>query len=344
MKRRIGLHPGVFVASLVLVMLAAAVSLIVGAGDISTSGVYAVLTGAPEHTVAEATIVYEMRVPRTLTALLVGAALGIAGNVMQALTGNPLADPGILGVNAGAGFAVVVAVGVFGFVSFDTYVWFSLLGAMAVSLVVYALSLTIGRGSPFTVLLSGVAISAVLTGIATALAVVDPARFNALRGWMSGTVAGRDLDTIGQGAMVIGVGVLVVCLCVRPLSQLGLGAETARALGVNVGYTRITAAIAVMLLAGGATALAGPIVFIGLMVPHLSRLLVGLRLGASLVYSALAGGLLLLIADMAGRVLIPPGEAPAGLVTAVIGAPVLAALARRIGTSSENGSEREGNA
>lgn len=316
-------------AGTLLLCAIAALSLFAGVGQASPTRIIESLLagpGAAEGTVS--TIVYDMRLPRMLTAVIVGAALGVAGAIMQALISNPLADPGILGVNSGAGLAVVIAVGAIGLVSFERYVWFALAGALLVSLVVYALSLTIGRGSPLTVLLAGVAISAVLTGISTALAILDPARFNALRGWMSGTVAGRDLATIGQGGVVILCGIVVGACFARPLAQLALGDETAQSLGVRVGATRFGAAIAIMLLAGGATALAGPILFVGLMVPHLARLLAGQRLGWSLAFSAIAGAMLVLVADIAGRFLIPPGEAPAGLLTALIGAPVLALLAR----------------
>lgn len=316
----------VLVLGVLLLCAVAATSLFVGAGHVPPEEVVSALFGGGAG--EGPTILREMRVPRTLNAMLVGAALGIAGAVMQALIGNPLADPGLLGVNAGAGLAVMIAVGAVGLTSFDSYIGFALLGALIVSLFVYAVSLTVGRGSPFTVVLAGVAVTAVLTGVSTALAVLDSARFNALRGWMAGDVAGRDLDVIGHGAVVIGLGLMGTIMITRPLAQLSLGADTARGLGVAVGRTRLGAAIAIMLLAGGATALGGPIVFIGLMVPHLARALVGPRLGWALAYSALAGGLLLLVADMIGRVVIPPGEAPAGLLTAIIGAPVLALLAR----------------
>lgn len=314
----------------VAVVVLFAWSLFVGAGEVSGAQVLDAVLGnsAGETTGEAATIVREMRLTRGLTALVVGAALGIAGLIMQALIANPLADPGLLGVNAGAGLAVVLAVGVIGLTSFEGYIGFSLAGAMLVSLFVYALSSTIGRGSPFTIVLAGVAVTAVLTGITTALAVLDSARFNALRGWMSGTVAGRDLGTIGQGSLVLLVGLVVAVLIARPLSQLSLGEDAARGLGVPVGAVRLGAAIAIMLLAGGATALGGPILFVGLMVPQLARAIVGTSIGWGLCYSALAGALLLLAADMIGRVIIPPGEAPAGLITAILGAPVLALLAR----------------
>ncbi|MGO1508192.1 MULTISPECIES: FecCD family ABC transporter permease [Micrococcales] len=316
----------VLVLGILLMGATAAASLFVGAGHVAPQDVVDALLGGGDA--ESVTIVREMRLPRTINALLVGAALGFAGAIMQALIGNPLADPGLLGVNAGAGLAVMIAVGAIGLTSFNAYIGFALAGALLVSLFVYAVSLTVGRGSPFTIVLAGVAVTAVLTGVSTALAVLDSARFNALRGWMSGDVAGRDLEVIGQGAIVIGVGLVVAMTVTRPLAQLALGADTARGLGVAVGRTRLGAAIAVMLLAGGATALGGPIVFIGLMVPHLARALVGPRLSWALAYSALAGGLLLLVADMIGRVVIPPGEAPAGLLTAIIGAPVLAMLVR----------------
>ena len=313
-----------------LVVVAAAwLSLFVGAGDVSGTEVWGALVDPAGVRDDVATIVRDMRLTRTLTALIIGAALGLAGEVMQSLIGNPLADPGLLGVNAGSAFGVVIAVGALGLVSFEAYLPFALVGALLVSLFVYTISLTVGRGSPFTIVLSGVAITAVLTGITTALAVIDSAKFNVLRGWMSGNVAGRDFETIGAGSLVVLAGLVFAVLIARPLGQLGLGDDRARTLGVRTGRTRLGAALAVMLLAGGATALGGPIMFVGLMVPHLARALVGPRIGWALGISALAGALLLLGADMVGRVLIPPGEAPAGLITAILGAPVLALLARR---------------
>lgn len=317
----------VLAVGLLLLAVVAAFSLFIGAGSVAPGEVVDVLSGGGEGEAV--TIVLEMRVPRGITAVLVGGALGLAGAIMQLLTRNPLADPGLLGVNAGAGLAVVLAVGVLGLVGFDRYVWFAIGGAFVVSLFVYAVGLTVGRDSPFTVVLAGVAVTAVLTGISTGLAILDPARFNVLRGWMAGNVAGRDLDTIGQAALLLAVGAVIAAVVTRPLSQLALGEDAARMLGVRVGITRLGAAIAVMLLAGAGTALAGPILFIGLMVPHIARALVGPRAGWAFCYSAIAGAMLLLIADILGRVLIPPGEAPAGLLTAILGAPVLALLARR---------------
>lgn len=322
-----GNRGGALVLGLIIVGAVASLSLFVGAGDVDAAQVLAALggTGSPEVM----TIVQQMRVPRTLTALIVGAALGVAGAIMQLLVRNPLADPGLLGVNAGAGLAVVLAAGAIGMVDFDRYVWFAIAGAFLVSVLVYAIGIATTRSSPVTIVLAGIAITAVLTGISTALALLDPSKFNVLRGWMAGNVAGRDLETVAHGAILIGVGLLVAFASARALGQLALGDDVARSLGVHVAAARIAAAVAVMLLAGVGTALAGPILFVGLMVPHVARALVGPRAGWSFAFSALAGATLLLIADMIGRSLIPPGEAPAGLLTAIIGAPVLAMLARR---------------
>lgn len=325
----------ILLAGLLLLGTVSAVSLFIGAGDVAPAQVLATLggsgsgSGSGTGTAETMTIVHEMRIPRTLTAILVGAALGVAGAVMQLLVRNPLADPGLLGVNAGAGLAVVLAAGAIGMVDFDRYVWFAVGGAFLVSLLVYAIGISAARSSPATIVLAGIAITAVLTGISTALALLDPGKFNVLRGWMAGNVAGRDIETVAQGAILIGAGMLVAFGAARSLGQLGLGDDIARSLGVHVGATRVAAVVAVMLLAGVGTALAGPILFVGLMVPHLARALVGPRAGWGFALSAVAGAMLLLIADMIGRSLIPPGEAPAGLLTAIIGAPVLALLARR---------------
>lgn len=314
-----------------LLVFACALSLFVGAGRLSPDDVVAGIRGTANTEVL--TIVREMRMGRTLAALLVGLALGVAGHTMQALIANPLADPGLLGVNAGAGIAVVVAVGVFGVTSFAGFVWFALAGALLVSLGVYALTATIGRASPFTVVLGGVAVTAVLTGVTTALALIDPGRFNALRTWMAGSVSGRTGDALVIGGGIVALGLVVAALTAPPLAQLTLGDDTARALGVRLRQTKFGATVAIMLLAGAATALGGPIVFVGLITPHLARAIAGHRVAWGFALSGVAGALIVVVADIIGRVAVPPGEVPAGVLTAIIGAPVLAFIARGRGGS-----------
>lgn len=316
----------VLLAGVLGLAAATAISLLVGAGGVSPGQVWAALW-FPDSSPASV-IVWDMRVTRTLTAMLAGLALGVAGTLMQAITRNPLADPGLLGVNAGAGLAVVLAVGVFGLGGFNGYLWFALAGACVVSVLVYLVGFTAGRDAPATLVLAGTAISAVLIGLTTGLALIDPARFNALRGWMAGSVTGRDLPAIGLAAVVVGIGLLIAAAFASAIGQLVLGEDIARALGVPVSAARIGGAIAVMVLAGTATALAGPIVFIGLMVPHLAQALVGPRFGWALACGCVTGALLLVGADILGRVVVTGIEAPAGIVTAILGAPVLAWLAR----------------
>lgn len=238
-----------------------------------------------------------------------------------------MADPGLLGVNAGAAFGVVLAVTFVGLGDFDDYVGAAFAGAAVLAVAV----LLVDRGpssSPATVVLAGVAFSAVLTGATTGLALLAPDRFNALRSWVAGSVTGRETGTIVLVAALTAVGLIVTAVVVRPLDQLELGEDLARSLGVPVGASRAGAVLAVTLLAGSATALAGPIVFVGLMVPQVAQLLAGPALGWRVLLSAVLGAALLIAADVVGRLLLWPAETPAGLVTAMLGAPALVLLVR----------------
>jgi ABC-type Fe3+-siderophore transport system permease subunit len=317
----------VLVAGVSVLVVTGVLSLLVGAGGLSAGEVFATLREGPGGSQV-AIIVWDMRVTRTLVAAIVGTALGVAGALMQAMTRNPLADPGLLGVTAGAGLAVVITSGAFGVTAFLANVWPALIGALVVSLAVYAIGFAAPNGSPTTLVLAGVAITSALTGIATGLALIDPTRFNALRTWMAGSVQGKDMDVIAQVSILIALGLVIAFLVARPLSQLALGDDLARALGVHVGATRIAGGAAILVLSGVGTAASGPIAFIGLMVPHLARALVGPNLAWALAYSGVAGAVVLVVADVAARLVIWPAEAPAGLLTAIIGAPVLAVLAR----------------
>jgi len=327
-----GRRLGVAVAAFALLLVAIVLGVVIGSAFLGPSAIWHALATPDGNT--DDVIVRDMRVPRTVTAVLVGTGLGLAGALMQALTRNPLADPGLLGVNAGAGLAVVVAVGFLGLTSFSQYLWFALLGALLVSIVVYVIGFAAARSSPILLVLAGVAITAVLVGATNGLALLDPQQFNAMRGWMSGSVAGRGLDVASTMLPFLVVGIVLAAVVAVPLAQLGLGEDLATSLGVRVGATRILTAASVTLLAGVATAAAGPIVFVGLMVPHLARRLAGPRMGWILIYSAVGGALLLLLADLVARLVIWPSEAPAGVITALIGAPVLIALARKARVAS----------
>ncbi|MBY0687882.1 iron chelate uptake ABC transporter family permease subunit [Microbacterium marinilacus] len=280
--------------------------------------------------VDEHVMILELRVPRTVVGLVVGPALGMCGALIQAYTRNPLADPGILGVNAGATFAVTLAVGFLGLAAPLGYVWFALLGAGAVTVMVYALgAVGGGRATPAKLTLAGVAISAVLGGLTTAIVLGDRDAFDDMRFWGVGAIGGRQLDIVLSFAPLILVGLVLGLAVSRSLNALALGDELAAALGVRTGRIRVVVILAVTLLAGTATALAGPIGFVGLMVPHVVRWFVGPDQRWILAYTIVVSPVLLLLSDVVGRIILPSGELRVGLVTAIVGAPVLILLARR---------------
>lgn len=276
------------------------------------------------------TIINELRVPRTLIGLLAGAALAAGGALIQALTRNPLADPGILGVNAGAGFAVVLAVAFFGVTQISEYIWFAFLGAIAATILVYLIG-SRGRGgaTPARLTLAGVALGAVLGGMSNGLTLLNPEAFDRMRYWGAGTLNNRTLQMAGTIAPFIIVGLLLAAACTRSLNALALGDEAAAALGARINATRCLVIASVTLLCGAATAAAGPIGFIGLMIPHICRWLIGPDQRWILPFSLVLGPVLLLVSDVLGRVVIPPGEMQVGVITAFIGAPVLIWLVRR---------------
>ncbi len=303
-------------------------SLMIGARDVPLRIVWETLVGASVSPDAET--VLSLRIPRTVLGLLAGAGLGVAGALIQAVTRNPLADPGILGVNSGSAFAVAIAVGVLGFSSPTAYLWFAFGGALITTIVVYLIG-SGGRGSvsPARITLAGVAIGAVLAGITSAMILADPKGFNAMRAWEAGSIADRGWESIVVAAPYLGVGLVIAMLLGRPLNAAALGDDLARSLGSKVLWTRILAIAAVTLLCGTATAMAGPIVFVGLMIPHVARWIVGPDQRWIIAYSVLLAPVLLLASDVLGRVLLRPGEIPVGIVTAFVGAPVLVFLVRK---------------
>ncbi|MGO2658800.1 FecCD family ABC transporter permease [Mycetocola reblochoni] len=308
----------------------AVLSLGVGTRAVSPEQLLAVLSGSPVDDEVRHVVV-EMRGARATLAVLVGAALGVAGALIQALTRNPLADPGILGVNAGAALAVTIGVGTLGIgVGTGATVWFAFAGAAAATLMVTLLG-SAGRAAatPLRLTLVGVALAAVLLGITTAITLLDPATFDSMRGWRSGSVADRGWPVVAAIIPAVAAGLLVAGLAARPLNALALGDDVAVSLGVGVVGGRIAVIAALTLLAGAATAAAGPIAFVGLMVPHAARWIVGQDQRWVLAYSAVLGAALMLLADMLGRVALGVQEVPAGVITAVLGAPVLILLARR---------------
>lgn len=317
---------GLIVSLLVLAALCI-MSIVVGSAPLSLDVIWQAFTapdGSPTHiTVTTA------RVDRTVLGILVGAALGVSGALIQALTRNPLADPGILGVNAGAGFAVTLAVAVLGITRIDQYLPIAFAGALATSALVYLAAGTgRGAGSPVRLTLVGVAFAAVLTGFSHTLSLIDTATFDRMRFWGAGTLADRPSGTIDAILLPTIIGLVVAALCVRPLNALALGDDAARAVGVRVGAARGGVVIAVALLCGAATAAVGPLVFVGLIVPHAVRWLTGPDWVWITVYSAVLAPVLVLAADILGRLVVIPAELQVGVMLPLIGAPMLIALVR----------------
>jgi iron complex transport system permease protein len=277
-------------------------------------------------------VVRSLRLPRTLVGIGVGVALGLAGAVMQGVTRNPLADPGILGVNAGAGLAVVVAIHVLEVGSAAGWVAAGMVGALAASLLVYVLG-SRGRGGamPVKLALAGAATTAMLAAITSAIILTDQATLDQYRFWRVGSLAGRDASLLAAVAPTLVLGVVLALGLGRVLNALSLGEDVAVALGQRVGRVRARCALAVVLLVGAAVALAGPIGFVGLVVPHVARAITGPDHRWVLAYAAVLSPVLLLSADVIGRLVVRPGELQVGIVTALVGAPCFIALVRRRG-------------
>jgi iron complex transport system permease protein len=315
---------GPFAAALFLLAVLV-LSLAFGAKQLSPSEVWHGLTDphAPAYTV-----VRQIRLPRTLLGLLAGAALGLAGGLTQALTRNPLADPGLLGINAGAASAVVSAISFFGITSFTGYVWFAFAGAAAVSVVVWAVGG--GRGAtPARLALAGTAVNAVMYAYVNAVQLLDTDSLDRMRFWTVGSLASARPSTVTGILPFVAAGTVLALLLARPLNALALGEESANALGARPARTRAGTIVAVTLLCGAATAACGPIVFVGLMVPHVVRALTGPDLRLLLPYCALLAPTTLLGADVLGRVLARPSELQVGIVTAVLGGPFFLNVVRR---------------
>jgi ABC-type Fe3+-siderophore transport system permease subunit len=320
------------IIALVVLAVTVVLSVVIGSTTIAPSVVWDALF-TPAANIDEFAI-RDFRVPRTLIGLVVGIALGLAGALMQALTRNPLAEPGLLGVNAGASFAVTVAVGVLGVRDLQGYMWFGFVGALIVTLMVLALGTTRQGSSPVVMVLAGLSIGAVLGGAREALQLTNPDAFDAMRSWNAGSIVGRPLDLLWPILPILAVAVILAFGVAGSLNAMALGDELAVAHGVRLARTRILAVVALTLLAGGATAIAGPISFVGLMVPHVARWIVGPHQRWIFVYSVVLAPSLLLISDILGRIVMHPGEIAVGIVTAFVGAPVLIVLVRRTKAST----------
>lgn len=281
---------------------------------------------APEdilHAGSQGRAIIETRLPRTVLGLLVGAALALAGGCLQGLTRNPLADTGLLGVNAGASLAMVVAVAYVGISSLHTYLWCAFLGATLAAVVVHAVA-SFGRdgATPTKLVLAGAALSAGVASWTSAILLTDRQTFDTIRRWQVGTIGGRDWEVVLAGLPFLAVGALLALAGARTLDTLALGDDLARGLGRRTALDRLVIGLAVVLLAGTATALAGPIAFVGLVVPHAVRSLVGSSYPRVLPLSMGYGAALVVLADVVGRVVMPPTEVQVGIMTAVVGVPV----------------------
>ncbi|WP_218042002.1 FecCD family ABC transporter permease [Streptomyces abyssomicinicus] len=317
--------PLVLAGLAVALLLSVAASLLVGAEGIAPGRVLDAVLGHGDRQ-ADA-LVLDSRLPRTVVAVAVGAALGVAGALIQAFTRNPLADPGILGVNGGAALGVTLALWAGASTSTSALVLPALAGAMLATVALLLLA-SAGKGpaTPVRMVLAGVALAAVLGGFTTAIRLFDVTTFDGYRSWAAGSVAGRSLDDLAGVAGYLAVGLLLALTLVRPLNAVALGEETAASLGVDTRRVRLLTIVAVTLLVGTATAVAGPITFLGLMVPHACRLLAGNDQRRIIPLSALAAPVVLVVSDVVARVALPLREMPVGVVTAFVGAPVLIRL------------------
>ncbi len=326
--RRWGRRRAIGVAALVVLLIVAAVlSVTFGARDVTAADVWAGLTGSTDTASAAAVA---KRVPRTLLAILVGAALAVSGAVLQGATRNPLADPQILGINGGAGLAIVVGIAFFGLGSATSYIWVGMIGAAGAAVMVYAIG-SLGRGgaTPLRLALAGAVSAVAFSSLTSAVLLPRVNVMNDFRFWQIGGVGGATVETILQVLPFLLAG-LVICLAsASTLNTLALGDELAVGLGARVRTARLISTAGAVILCGAATAVAGPIGFVGLVVPHMIRLVVGVDHRWMLPVSALGGAVLLTLGDVLGRVVARPEEIEVGIVTALIGAPFFIALVRR---------------
>jgi iron complex transport system permease protein len=298
-----------------------------GAADIAYSDIFQAFTafdGTTNHL-----IIRTVRFPRSLIAILVGAALAVAGAIMQGLTRNPLADPGILGVNAGAALAVVLGTFILGSSSLTVYAWYAFAGATVSAVSVYFLG-SLGRGglTPFNLTIAGAALTAFISSITGGILILSQRTLEEIKFWLAGSIAGRDMNLLLQVLPYICIGLILAIALSKQITLLSLGEDTAKSLGQSTALIKILAAISIILLAGASVAIAGPIGFVGLIVPHIVRFLVGVDYRWILPYSAILGAIVVLIADLCGRLMIQPNELPVGLVMPLIGTPFFLYLIR----------------
>lgn len=312
---------------LLLLIICLLWSITVGAADITPQVVYDALFNFDE-TVFDHLIIQTVRLPRVVAGVIAGAALAVAGAIMQGLTRNPLADSGILGINSGAAFAVVLAVNLLDSPSLSVYAIVALVGAGVAAAIVYGLS-ALGAGvTPLRLTLAGVILTAFLSSLTSAILIQDQETLDQIRFWTAGSLAGRDMAIVSQTAPLIVIGLVGGLLISRQITTISLGEDVAKGLGQDTRFVKLIAAGLVVLLAGGAVALAGPISFVGLVIPHIARMIAGVDYRWIIPYSAILGGILVTLADVAARAVLRPQELPVGVMMALIGAPFFIYLAR----------------
>jgi iron complex transport system permease protein len=321
------LLPGLLIC-ISLLALSVMWSITLGAAEIDAQLVYEALFEFDESSF-EHLIIQTVRLPRVLSGMIVGASLAVAGAIMQGLTRNPLADSGILGINSGAAFAVVLAVFLLGNPPLSVYALFGFIGAAVSAGVVYALG-SMGRGgpTPLKLTLAGVILAAFVSSFTTAILIGDQETLDKIRFWTAGSLAGREMPLLLQTAPYMFAGLIGAMLISRQITTISLGEDVAKGLGQNTGWVKAVAAFFVVLLAGGAVALAGPIGFVGLVIPHVIRFVVGVDYRWVIPYSAVWGGILVTVADVFARIIIRPQELPVGVMMAFVGAPFFIWLAR----------------
>ena len=321
------LLPGCIAAALIL-LLSLLWSITLGAADIDHDTVFAALL-QPDATAFEHLIIQTVRLPRVLAGALAGIALAVAGTIMQALTRNPLADSGILGINAGAALAVVVTVFLLRVSSLGIYALAAMLGAAIAGALVYGLgSASRGGPTPLRLTLAGVIVTAFLTALTTLILISDRETLDQIRFWTAGSLSGRDMALLSRIAPIIALGTAGALLLGRQITTISLGEEVAKGLGQNTVVIKLLSSLIVVMLAGGAVALAGPIAFVGLVAPHIARFIVGPDYRWVIPYSAVLGAVMVVLADVAARIALRPQEIPVGVMMALVGAPFFIYLAR----------------
>ncbi|MGQ4274677.1 FecCD family ABC transporter permease [Terrihabitans sp. B22-R8] len=313
-----------------LTIIAALIAVTLGSFQASPDAVFdAVLhfDGSREHIV-----IRDVRLPRVLAALLVGSSLAVAGAIMQAMTGNPLASPGLLGINGGAAFVVVLAVALLDAKSEETYIWFAFAGAALAGSAVYLIGSAGGRGGTHVRLaLAGAVLSTFLGALTASFLIFDQATLEVVRLWSVGSLANRQMSSVLAVCPYILAGLAAALVFSREIMTLSLGETIAQSVGQSLAVWRAVAALIVVLLAGGAVALAGPVGFVGLVVPHIGRFVVGTDYRWIIPFCAVGGALLVVLADGLLRWVLPVGDIPVGVTMALVGTPLFIHLARRLG-------------